>query len=115
ADAYVFREGAADFGGAAAVARRNGRSAFGGSIVWNGAGDITYPKRAPAAELGPGCGARSEMSPARGFDLRDGSALPAGGHDALRRSFLRAIQNRVHTFCFRLRRSSAPSNGQGGA
>ncbi|MBI4602098.1 MAG: hypothetical protein HY721_09075 [Planctomycetes bacterium] len=82
-DAYVFYESPGDFGGAAAVSARTGLSVFGGSIVWDGRGEITYPKewRLPAT-LGSGCAPLDREIPARGYDLAAGDALPAGEVEA---------------------------------
>jgi len=76
-DAYVFYESPGDFGGASAVSARTGLSLFGGSIVWDGTGDITYPKewRKPES-LGTGCEPWPGDVPARGYDLRGGDKLP---------------------------------------
>ncbi len=82
-DDYVFYESPGDFGGAAAVSARSGLTAFGGGIVWDGAGDITYPAAwDPPAGLGDKCTPASTPPAARGFDLRGGSALPAADVDA---------------------------------
>lgn len=82
-DEYVFWEPAGDFGGAGVVNARNGKSVFGGSVVWDGAGQITYPDSfLPAALLGPGCGSLAPKTTARGFDLGSGLALPQGDVDA---------------------------------
>jgi hypothetical protein len=82
-DEYVFYRSPGDFGGVAAVSVRNGLSVFGGSIVWNGAGDISHPKtwRAPAG-LGAGCPASGGIPGRRGYDLVDGTALPGALVDA---------------------------------
>ncbi|MEO7328241.1 MAG: hypothetical protein ABI193_06670, partial [Minicystis sp.] len=78
-DAFVFYESPGDFGGAAAVARSTGLATFGGSIVWSGTGQITYPLDwLPPSALGPGCGPKSMIPPppARGFNLQGGTPLP---------------------------------------
>lgn len=77
-DAYVFYEAPGDFGGAAVVNARNGLSVFGGSIVWSGTGEITYPSTwRPAEELGPDCTPTVNALPptARGYDLDAGAPL----------------------------------------
>lgn len=75
-DEYVFYQAPADFGGVGVVRRANGLSVFGGSIVWNGAGDITYPKTwRPLADLGIGCNSKTSVIGGRGFDLSSGMAL----------------------------------------
>jgi hypothetical protein len=59
------------------VAARSGKSVFGGTTVWDGAGDITYPKSwLPPSSLGIGCAPMSIPSiQARGFDLEKGTPL----------------------------------------
>ncbi|MFT3771383.1 MAG: hypothetical protein QM820_38710 [Minicystis sp.] len=75
-DEWVFWQSAGDFGGAAAVSRRNGTSVFGGTVVWGGKGDITYPKSwQPPSAIGEGCGAPDPNFKARGFDLGGGQKL----------------------------------------
>ncbi len=77
-DEFVFYEIPADIGGAAAVSARLGQSVFGGSIIWGGYGEITYPPTwRPSAALGPGCPTMINTPPpnARGYDLRNGSNL----------------------------------------
>jgi hypothetical protein len=77
-DAWVFYESPGDFGGVGVVSARTGLSAFGGSIVWDGAGDITWPTAwAPASELASGCPASGGLGVSRGFDLVTGEALEA--------------------------------------
>lgn len=82
-DEYVFFASPGDFGGAAAVSVRTGVTAFGGSIVWSGAGDITYPKtwRDPRA-LGSGCPASGGIRSRRGYDLVGGVDLAPALVDA---------------------------------
>ncbi|APR75259.1 Hypothetical protein A7982_00605 [Minicystis rosea] len=76
-DEWVFWQGAGDFGGSAAVSRRNGTSVFGGTTVWSGKGEITYPKAwKPVSAIGLGCGQTGQEPPqARGFDLGTGQKL----------------------------------------
>lgn len=77
ADEWVFWQSAGDFGGSAAVAARNGISVFGGTTIWGGKGDITYPKAwQPPSAIGVGC-AVGELPtpPGRGFDLGSGQKL----------------------------------------
>jgi len=84
-DGYVFYESPGDFGGTAVVNARNGLSVFGGSIIWSGTGEITYPSTwRPAEDLGPDCIPMVNALPpsARGFDLRDGIELGAAEVDA---------------------------------
>ena len=79
-DEWVFWQDALDFGGTGVVGAAQGLTVFGGSTVWMGAGDITYPADwRPAAELGPGCVPMVNALPpeARGFDLGTGLALGA--------------------------------------
>lgn len=82
-DDFVFYEPPGDFGGVGAVNARNGLPVFGGGIVWDGAGEITWPTAWDAPEgLGAGCATSTSPPAARGFDLRDASALPAADVDA---------------------------------
>jgi hypothetical protein len=75
-DEYVFEQPAGDFGGASAVSALSGLTVFGGSIVWGGAGAITYPSSwGPAQDLGSRCPAPAPAPPARGFNLDSGNAL----------------------------------------
>jgi hypothetical protein len=94
-DEYVFWEAPGDFGGASAVNARNGLSVFGGSIVWGGSGEITYPGDwRPASELGPDCipVTNALPPPARGFDLADGTELDAAEiDDALSQAWVTAL------------------------
>ncbi len=78
-DQYVFWEAPGDFGGAAVVSVRTGLTSFGGSIVWDGMGAITYPTswRSPA-ELASGCPAVTPTNITTGYDLVTGGALVAG-------------------------------------
>ncbi len=74
-DTWVFYEPPGDFGGVGAVSARNGLSVFGGSIVWMGTGDITYPTNwRPLEELGHGCDPAGGIPRARGYDLVSGGA-----------------------------------------
>lgn len=73
-DAFVFYDAPSDFGGAAVVSKRSGLSVFGGSIVWLGTGEITYPKTwRPAQDLASGCPAVGAPRPLAGYDLATGS------------------------------------------
>lgn len=83
-DTYVFFESPGDFGGAAAVSARTGQSVFGGSIIWSGTGDITYPGDwRPAADLAAGCDPSGGVNSTRGYDLILGQALPQPDVDAV--------------------------------
>lgn len=78
ADAWVFYEPPGDFGGVGVVSARTGRSLFGGSIVWDGAGELTYPETwRPISGLGLACTPEVNALPpmARGFDLVSGQSL----------------------------------------
>ncbi len=76
-DEYVFYEPPLDFGGVGVVNARNGKSVFGGGIVWLGMGQISYPATfEPPASLGAKCATSTLVPPARGWDLRDGTVLP---------------------------------------
>lgn len=76
-DVFVFYEPPMDFGGAGVVSAISGRSVFGGSIVWMGNGEITWPQTPwlPPDKLG-GAECSVQMWPKwRGFDLvQDGAA-----------------------------------------
>lgn len=75
-DAWVFYQSPGDFGGVGVVSTRTGLAVFGGGIVWDGAGDITYPAAwSPASELASGCPASGGLGSSRGFDLVTGQAL----------------------------------------
>jgi hypothetical protein len=74
-DLYVFYESPGDFGGASVVSARTGLSLFGGGIVWDGRGDITYPASwRGLASLGSGCRRFEGEIAASGYDLAAGSA-----------------------------------------
>jgi hypothetical protein len=75
-DEFVFFQAPLDFGGVAAVSKRSGLSVFGGSIVWSGKGDITYPKTwSSPEELGSDCSSSGASVSARGFNLVEDPAL----------------------------------------
>lgn len=75
-DAFVFYESPGDFGGASVVSTDTGLTVFGGSIVWDGAGDITFPSGwRPPEQLGFGCAPSGGIPTSRGYDLISGSAL----------------------------------------
>jgi hypothetical protein len=73
-DLFVFYESPGDFGGVAAVNAATGLPAFGGGIIWSGAGMISYPKSwRDVAGLGYPCeGAISDAPTAAGYDLVGG-------------------------------------------
>lgn len=60
-----------DLGGVGVVSADTGRSVFGGSVVWMGTGEVTWPKDwQPAADLGAGCPAPVAPKPkVRAIDL----------------------------------------------
>ena len=75
-DLFVFYESPGDFGGVAAVSAYHGESVFGGSIVWDGTGDITYPSAwRPAAELAENCTPTGDLGVTHGYDLAQGGPL----------------------------------------
>jgi|GEM_PF-1162477 len=77
-DQWVFYESPGDFGGVGAVSARTGLAVFGGGIVWDGTGDITWPTSwSPASDLGEGCPASGGFGTTRGFDLVNGADLDA--------------------------------------
>jgi hypothetical protein len=67
-DAWVFYEMLSDFGGASAVSARTGLTVFGGSVVWSGLGEVTFPPTWQTSDIGSTC-----IGPAlpalRGIDL----------------------------------------------
>jgi hypothetical protein len=73
-DEWVFYSSPSDFGGVSAVSARSGQTLFGGSIVWSGTGNVSYPEVWKTTDIVDGCGSASFQS-IHGFDLRDGSAL----------------------------------------
>ena len=89
-DEYVLYESPGDFGGVGVVSARSGLAVFGGSIVWSGTGEITYPDIwRDAAALGPDCEPTSSdfwSASARAIDLSEGqSGSPMALVDALMR------------------------------
>jgi hypothetical protein len=82
-DEWVFWQAPGDFGGVGVVNARNGTSVFGGSVVWDGKGAITYPATFnPPEALGEGCVTSIMKPPARGFDLVGVEALTQAEVDA---------------------------------
>jgi hypothetical protein len=69
-DFFIFYMSPGDFGGTGVVSGHTGLSVFGGSIIWMGTGQITYPKtwRDPD-ELGSGCPEIKTDKPVKGYDL----------------------------------------------
>ena len=89
----MFYESPLDFGGVGVVNARNGLSVFGGSIIWAGIGEITYPSAwRPAADIGPDCIPVVNALPptARGIDL-------SAGQGSLEQSQVEAAVNRAWT------------------
>jgi hypothetical protein len=82
-DAYVFYVPALDEGCGAAVSSETGLTLFGGTFIWQGYGDITYPTgwRDPG-ELGSACAAQAVPASARGYNLVVGEDLAADKIDA---------------------------------
>lgn len=85
ADDWVFYQSPGDFGGVGVVSARTGLAVFGGSIIWMGTGDITWPTSwSPASDLASGCSASDGgFGTTRGFDLVTGGALSTGDVDAV--------------------------------
>lgn len=83
-DVFVFYLSPGDFGGASVVSARTGLTVFGGSIVWDGAGDIVWPATwRDASELGEGCSSSTDaFHTSRGYDLLTGGALDTSSVDA---------------------------------
>lgn len=73
-DEYVFYTNPQDSGGVGVVSARSGTSVFGGSIIWAGIGEITFPASFDAPEaLGAGCDSVVPQPAARGWDLIPGA------------------------------------------
>lgn len=82
-DAWVFYQSPGDFGGVGVVSARTSLAVFGGGIVWDGRGDISYPTAwSPATDLASGCTTTGDSGRTRGFDLVSGEALDSGDVDA---------------------------------
>lgn len=94
-DEFVFFEAPGDFGGVGVVGARHGLTVFGGSIIWMGTGQISYPTTwQPAEDLGPDCIPLTNALPpeGRGFELESGSALDATEvDDALTQAWVTAL------------------------
>lgn len=76
--AYVFYESPGDFGGASVVRRDSPMTLFGGSVVWDGMGNITYPDMwRSASELASDCSVPEDSHTRVGWDLQDGTPLGA--------------------------------------
>lgn len=82
-DEYVFWEPPSDRGGVAVVSARNGATVFGGSIVWNGPGEVVYPVayRHPSS-VGPTCSSSAQRPPARGISMETLDELSGPDVDA---------------------------------
>ena len=75
-ETYVFYTPPGDFGGASAVSADTGLTVFGGSIVWDGRGDITYPTQwRDPIDIGSSCASTGTIPYAVGYDLVDGSSM----------------------------------------
>ncbi len=99
-DAYVFFSAPGDFGGASAVDALTGKTVFGGSIVWMGAGEISYPTDWRGGdELAPGCPSDTGITGSNHYDLVDGTTLSAedaaAAINALKNTALPAAMARV--------------------
>jgi len=83
-DLFVFYQAPGDFGGAAVVSARTGLSVFGGSIIWMGTGNITYPASWRSLDgLGADCPAMTRTLDVAEYDLATGgTSLPAADVDA---------------------------------
>lgn len=82
-DLYVFYLPPGDFGGVGVVSARTGLSLFGGSIVWLGRGDITYPETwRSVAGLGRDCGRHDGAIPVTAHDLVGGAGLETADVEA---------------------------------
>lgn len=78
-DVWVFWQEPGDLGAAAAVSVRTGLTVFGGSIVWDGAGDLTWPMAwEEPASLASDCDPEGGIPTQRGLDLRTGEVLADG-------------------------------------
>lgn len=75
-DHFLFYRSASDFGGVSVVSALTGLTTFGGSIVFDGQGGLTYPEVwSSAVELVSGCSFDLDGIPQAGVDLRDGSPI----------------------------------------
>jgi hypothetical protein len=83
-DEWVFYQAPSDWGSTAVVSARSGLSVFGGTTVWIGDGEISYPQTwQPPTAIGAGCGQTGiQVPPARGFELAGGTELPASSVNA---------------------------------
>lgn len=94
-DEFVFFQAPGDFGGVGVVGARHGLTVFGGSIIWMGTGEISYPATwQAAADLGPDCIPETNALPpeGRGFELESGTALDANEIDgALTQAWVTAL------------------------
>ncbi|PKN57480.1 MAG: hypothetical protein CVU56_10795 [Deltaproteobacteria bacterium HGW-Deltaproteobacteria-14] len=83
-DDWVFYQSPGDFGGVGVVSARTGLAVFGGSVIWSGSGDITWPTSwSPASDLASGCASTGGFGTTRGFDLVTGGALSSADVDAV--------------------------------
>lgn len=74
-DAWIFYTSPGDFGGVGVVSPATGLTLFGASIVWDGRGDIIYPRGWRAAQdLGQNCN-EGQAPTATGYDLVTGEDL----------------------------------------
>jgi hypothetical protein len=72
-DEFVFYWSAGDLSAEAAVSVRTGKTVFGGSIIWAGAGEIKHPKTWSApAELGSICSPAEPIPSSRGVSTFEG-------------------------------------------
>ncbi|MBI4814916.1 MAG: hypothetical protein HY791_01580 [Deltaproteobacteria bacterium] len=76
-DPFVFYQSPGDFGGVGVVSQRTGLSVFGGEIVWDGRGEISYPSSwRPASELRTRCTSSGGLGPSvSGWNLATSSAI----------------------------------------
>jgi hypothetical protein len=74
--AFVFYSAPGDFGGVGVVSEDTGLSVFGGSIVWNGRGDIVWPSAwREGNELGNRCGPEGRPPTTYSYDLVEGGEI----------------------------------------
>lgn len=83
-DIAIFSKPAADFGGVAMVSTLSGKALFGGSVVWMGRGEVTFPSAwESSSHMGRGCGFSSVGLASADLD----SAAAVVGRTALAHAF----------------------------
>jgi hypothetical protein len=82
-DEFVFFAPPSDIGGVAAVSATTGQSVFGGTIIFGGRGEITYPMTWRAAvDLSTGCPSQPGVAPRHGWNALAQAPLSVANVDA---------------------------------